>query len=351
MPRQTRQEVTIRHVAAEAGVSLQTVSRVINNEPNVRAQMKERVQEAVRKLGYVPSLAARRLGGSRSYLIMALNDRDRTIEAWQLGQGTDYIDQMLYGGMLTCAEHGYRMVFELVDTHSEQVEREVLAAISALHPDGIILTPPHSDNPAITDLLAAKGMPFARIGSDLAGPGFAVSMDDRAAARVVTERLVELGHRRIGFITGSPEYRLSEQRMVGYREALDRHALGDPALIANGDFSYESGRAGAQRLLTLADPATAIIASSEQMALATLHRANALGLAVPSEVSIVSFDNTPITRFSVPPLTAVSQPIAPMTSKAAALLIALASDRGDPASDSRHVVPFELIERGSTGPR
>src|SRR3546814_7451525 len=111
MGRSPRQSVTIRHVAAEAGVSLQTVSRVVNNEPNVRPQVRERVMEAVKKLGYVPSLAARRMGGSRSYLILALNDRDRTIEGWKLGQGSDWIDQMLYGGMLACAERGYRMIF------------------------------------------------------------------------------------------------------------------------------------------------------------------------------------------------------------------------------------------------
>ena len=120
-----RQAVTIKHVAAEAGVSLQTVSRVINNEPNVRPVVQERVHAAVAKLGYVPSLAARRMGGSRSYLLLAINDRDRTIEGWRSGEGTDWVDQMLLGGMLKTSEFGYRMIFELVDTHSSHVEREV----------------------------------------------------------------------------------------------------------------------------------------------------------------------------------------------------------------------------------
>lgn len=148
-----RQAVTIKHVAADAGVSLQTVSRVINNEANVRPEMRERVQDSIRKLGYVPSLAAQRMSGSRSYLILAINDRDRTIEDWRARQGTDWVDQMLLGGMLKCAEHGYRMIFELVDTHSDHVERELLGAIAALQPDGIILTPPHSDNAQIVALL------------------------------------------------------------------------------------------------------------------------------------------------------------------------------------------------------
>jgi LacI family transcriptional regulator len=135
-----RRPVTIKHVAAEAGVSLQTVSRVINNGPNVRAEVRERVTAAIARLGYVPSIAAQRMGGSRSYLLLALNDRDRTIDGWRSGEGTDWVDQMLLGGMLQCAEAGYRMIFELVDTHSSHVEREVQAAISALHPDGVILT-------------------------------------------------------------------------------------------------------------------------------------------------------------------------------------------------------------------
>ncbi|HSX55288.1 MAG TPA: LacI family DNA-binding transcriptional regulator, partial [Sphingomonas sp.] len=137
-----KQAVTIRHVAADAGVSLQTVSRVINKEPNVRPEMAERVRASIAKLGYVPSIAAQRMSGSRSYLIMALNDRERTIDGWRARDGTDWVDQMLLGGMLTCAEHGYRLIVELVDTHSDHIERELTAALAALQPDGVILTPP-----------------------------------------------------------------------------------------------------------------------------------------------------------------------------------------------------------------
>ena len=157
--------MTIRHVAADAGVSLQTVSRVINKEPNVRPEMKQRVQASIDKLGYVPSIAAQRMSGSRSYLILALNDRERTIADWRERQGTDWVDQMLLGGMLKSAEYGYRMIFELVDTHNDHVERELSATIAALQPDGVILTPPHSENPLITNLLASEGITFACIGT------------------------------------------------------------------------------------------------------------------------------------------------------------------------------------------
>ncbi|MFN5782181.1 MAG: LacI family DNA-binding transcriptional regulator, partial [Novosphingobium sp.] len=236
-----RQAVTIKHVAADAGVSLQTVSRVINKEPNVRPEMQERVQASIDKLGYVPSIAAQRMSGSRSYLILAINDRDRTIEDWTARQGTDWVDQMLLGGMLKCAEHGYRMIFELVDTHSDHVERELLGAIAALQPDGIILTPPHSDNPQIVALLDEQGIPFVRIGSVQNGAGIPVSMDDEGSARNATQYLIKRGHRQIGFIAGSSEYALSGWRVDGWHAAMAAAGLRTAGLLAEGDFSYASG--------------------------------------------------------------------------------------------------------------
>ncbi|QSF53868.1 LacI family DNA-binding transcriptional regulator [Brevundimonas fontaquae] len=340
-------KVTIKHVAAEAGVSLQTVSRVINNGPNVRPEVRERVNAAVARLGYVPSLAAQRMGGSRSYLLLALNDRDRTIEGWRSGEGTDWVDQMLLGGMLKCAEAGYRMIFELVDTHSAHVEREVKAAIAALHPDGVILTPPHSDNPLITGLLVDLGLPFARIGSTATGAGFSIAMDDYAAAETATNHLLDLGHRRIGFISGSPEYVLSGARLQGYRAAMAGRGLPDDAdLVGHGDFTFASGEAAMETFCRLAHPPTAIVASNDQMALAALRVAGRRGLAVPHDLAIISFDDTPIVRFSNPPLTAVVQPIAAMASAAADLLIRAKSGQDDLPQAS--TLPFQLAVRGST---
>ena len=342
-----RRAVTIKHVAAEAGVSLQTVSRVINNEPNVRPAVQERVLEAVAKLGYVPSLAARRLGGSRSFLLMALNDRDRTIEGWKSGEGTDWVDQMLMGGMLKCESHGYRMIFELVDTHSDHVDRAVRGAIAALHPDGVILTPPHSENPAITGLLSQLGLPFARIASIAQGDGFAVSMDDSKAAEFATGHLPKLGHRRIGFITGSTEYAVSEARLKGYRQAMTASARGlDEALVARGDFSYDSGVAAMEALLDLPAPLTAVVASNDRMAHAAIRTAEKRGLSVPRDVSVISFDNTPLARFA--DISAIIQPISDMSAAAADLLIRAKAGESD-LPDSI-TVPFGFIERASTAP-
>src|SRR5690606_28448295 len=234
-----RQAVTIKHVAADAGVSLQTVSRVLNDGPNVRPAMRERVQASIDKLGYVPSIAARRMSGKRSYLILAINDRERTIADWRSREGGDWVDQMLLGGMLKCAELGYRLIFELVDTHNDHVERELAATLASLRPDGVVLTPPHSDNPLIVKLLNEHNIPFARIGSKAPGAGIPLTMDDEGSARVATEHLIALGHRAIGFIAGSAEYSLSEWRIAGWREAMEAARLVTEGLLARGDFTYD----------------------------------------------------------------------------------------------------------------
>ena len=341
-----RQAVTIKHVAADAGVSLQTVSRVINEEPNVRPEMKERVEKSIEKLGYIPSIAARRMSGSRSYLIMALNDRDRTIADWQARQGADWVDQMLLGGMLKCAEFGYRMIIELVDTHSDHVERELNAALVALQPDGVILTPPHSENPLITGLLAKRGIAFARIGAGSEGAGVSLVMDDEGAARLATQHLIDLGHKRIGFIAGSPEYQLSGWREAGWRETMKKAGLPTDGMREAGDFSYEAGFAAAETLLASKNRPTAILASNDQMAMATLDVAAERGLAVPFDLSVVSFDNTPMTIFCQPALTAIDQPIAATASRAVELLIA--ANRGEKLPSETEVIEARLIERGST---
>lgn len=343
--------LTIREVAAAAGVSLQTVSRVLNNGPNVSDKARKRVEEAVAVLGYSPSIAARRMGGSKSFLLLALNDRDRTIETWRLREGSDWVDQMLLGGMLTCAEHGYRMIFELVDTHNDHIERELNAPLAALRPDGVILTPPHSDNPTILALLETAGIRCARIGAFKEGSGAIIRMDERKAASIAVDHLAELGHHRIGFISGSDEYALSGERKAGFIEAIEAVGLdSDPVLCVAGDFSFASGIEAARTLLDLAAPPSAIIASSDPMALATIAVAHERGIAVPGQLSVIGFDDTPIARSSVPPLTAISQPIAAMTARAAELLIQSDEAFAEAASGQPHIIPFHLAVRSSTGP-
>lgn len=342
--------VTIRHVAQEAGVSLQTVSRVINNGPNVTDALRDRVRAAVDKLGYVPNMAARRMGGSKSYLLVAFNDREPTLEKWRAGRGSDWVAQMLLGAMPRCERDGYHLLIELLDGHSSRLHQRIDAIISSLRPDGVILTPPHSQDASILDLLARRGVPVARMSpGDSDERGFRVVMDEHGAAAVATRHLLDLGHRRIGFLAGSADYAVSAERSGGYRDTMA--AAGAPIApewIQEGEFSFESGLAAADVLLALPERPSAIIASSDEQALAVLHRARDAGLAIPADLSIISFDDTPPVSFSLPALTAVRQPTAAMAERAAALLI---EQRGfDPAGTPRHVLPFEFMIRGSTAP-
>lgn len=338
--------ITIEDVAEAAGVSRQTVSRVINQRPGVKPVVKERIEKAIADLGYVPNLAARRMGGARSFLIMALNDRQRTIENWSAGRGNDWVDQMLYGGMMECEQRGYHMLFELVDTDPELAVQQVNRVLSSLQPDGFILTQPHSENVALAALLRERNRPFARIGlpSDEI-PALSIHMDEAAAAEAATRYLLDLGHERIAFLAGSSEYRGSQFRKRGYEMAMGSAGL--TPMLESADFNFERAADVARRWFGQSDRPTAIIAENDEMAFAVLHVADELGIAVPRQLSVISFEDTPGVRFSVPPLTAIRQPTAAMIARACKLLID-AADGGEASGEQ--ILPFQLIKRETTGP-
>ncbi|WP_108788158.1 substrate-binding domain-containing protein [Erythrobacter sp. Alg231-14] len=338
----------MRDVASVAGVSHQTVSRVINNSPNVKKELRDKVQMAIDDLGYVPNIAARRMGGNRSYLILAINDRARTLDNWNVGRGNDWVDQMLFGGMMECEKNGFRLIFELVDTEDPAASKQLARAIASLRPDGVILTPPHSENQDLADLLSANGTAFARLGSSNKDDGINIAMDDKAAARAATQSVLELNHRKVAFVAGSSEYLASVDRLEGYREAMaEAGAAIHPDWEQPGDFSFESGTKAAANLFNCKDRPTAVIASNDEMAFALLHEAAEFGIAVPEELSIISFDDTPGVRFSVPPLTAIRQPISAMAQRAASELM---NEETVAQTTAQITLPFELIVRGSTGP-
>lgn len=340
--------VTIEDVAEKVGVSRQTVSRVINKGPNVKPAMRARVEDAIVELGYVPNLSARRMGGGRNYLILAINDRQRTLENWQAGRGNDWVDRMLYGGMTECEKHGYHMVFELIDTDADKAPRQLADAVTSLRPDGVILTPPHSDNPELAALLAEHNIACARIGRRDGSQQIDVFMDENGAARQVVMRLNELGHSRIAFVAGSPEYGSSKKRITGFHEAL--HSLGIPAKnapVATGDFRFDVAATAIGELLDGDNRPTAIIADNDEMAFAALHEADRRGLRIPEDLSVISFEDTPGIRFSVPPLSAVRQPTAEMIAKASQALIE-ASKGGERAG--RFELDYTIVERATTGP-
>jgi LacI family transcriptional regulator len=345
---QTRKTVTIEDVALAAGVSRQTVSRVINRGPNVKAAVRERIEAAIESLGYAPNLSARRMGGGKSFLILAINDRQRTLENWQAGRGNDWVDQMLFGGMTECEKHGYHLVFELVEAGAADAPRQLSRVIASLRPDGVILTPPHSDDAALVALLDERGIPCARIGQREPDGHLDIYMDERGAAHEATRHLLALGHRRLGFIAGSPGYGNSRRRIKGFRDACQAGGVSEAdAKVIDGDFHFATTADALTPLLQSPNAPTAIIADNDEMAFATLHVADRCGIEVPRALSVISFEDTPGVRFSVPPLSAVRQPTSQMIACACRKLIEGVADGRVSGSFE---IPYELVVRATTGP-
>ena len=340
---------TIFDVAQKAGVSIKSVSRVLNNEPNVSAAMRAKIVAACDALMYTPNISARVMAGSKSCFFISLNDHDLTRSNWESERGNNWIDRMLFGAMTACETAGYHFMMELVSRSSQELERRVLAILSAMRPDGLILTQPNAEDGAVIEMLQRRGLPFVRIGSSDDRPGLKVRMDDVAAARDATDYLIQLGHQRIGFISGNPKFIVSAQRDEGYLAALTAAGIAvAPELMQPGDFTFASGGCGTDALLDLPHPPTAIIASNDEMALAALKTAERRGLTVPDDLSIISFDDGAGVKFSSPPLTAIRQPTAEIAMKAVELLVAAVENEASEVLD--YVVPHHLIIRESCAP-
>jgi LacI family transcriptional regulator len=337
---------TIYDVAALAGVSIKSVSRVLNRGPNVSPSLEARVQAAVESLDYRPRLSARALAGASSYLIAAFVDAELTLGHWRSGRGNDYLSRLEYGSLVECRKAGHHLLVELVDYGSAELEGSLLSLLRSLRPDGVLLTPPNSDDPKVMDVLERTGTPFVRLGAETdLQRGMRVFMDDRQAAIDMTRHLIDRGHRRIGFVSGPASYAASRARREGFQSALADHGLvADPSIIVEGDFTFESGRRAGEALLAVSDRPTAIFASNDDMALGVLNAAVATGVRAPEDIAVCGFDDTPSAMLSTPPLTTIRQPVAEMAAAATRLL--LPQSRG--VAGQAEQVGYTLIERIST---
>lgn len=334
--------VTITEVARRAGVSMKTVSRVLNAEPHVREEVRERVLAAARELRYRPKISARSLAGSRSYVI-----------GYLLGDPSiPYAARTQLGALTACRRSGYHLLVEAVDLGSPDLAAELEPLFTTLSVDGVLLTPPHGDNRQILDALDAAGVPYARIAPN-ADPDRSprVEADDRRAAHDMTDYLIGLGHRDVGFVCGHPEHAATRRRLEGYRQALEARGLEfREALVAPGDFTFGSGYAAAERLLAGATRPTAIFASNDDMAIGVLAAAQARGLKVPDQLSVAGFDDSPTAAMVWPRLTTVRQPIAEMATAATEMLIAGAAKAPRAEPPVQQLWHCELIIRASTAP-
>ena len=339
-PRRQRNAPTISDVAAHAGVSPMTVSRVINAEGNVRAETRARVEAAIAALHYAPSAAARTLAGGEEIRIGLLHSNPSFA----------YLSAFLVGGLDQASRGNVQLVVEKCDEDGNEA-----AAIEHLlrgRIDGIVLPPPLSDSPPVLAALAERDLPVVAVATGRAPEwALSVSIDDRRAAYDMTRHLAALGHARIGFITGNPNQTAALERLDGYRAALADMKLADaPELVAEGLFTYRSGLDAAEQLLELAQPPSAIFASNDDMAAATVAIAHRRGLDVPGDLTVCGFDDTALATTIWPELTTIRQPVTAMARTAVELLVReiRARNVGDAGVDHPHVLAdYELIRRQS----
>jgi len=337
-------KATITDVAKRAGVSMKTVSRVLNNEPNVAEKTRARVKAIASELRYSPNLAARGLATSKSYLIALIYDNP----------SPNYISHIQRGAIDACREVGYHLVVEPmslgeIDSHDEKV-KVVRSVLDRLPVDGVILTPPLTDNEAVLTVLKELEIKCVRVAPKNGGPQPFVGMDDETAAFQMTQHLLKQGHEKIAFIRGHIDHAATSLRHAGFTRAMKDAGIAVSAdLIVQGDFSFESGAAAARKLLGVPDDQkpTAVFASNDDMAAAVISAAGQMGLDVPGSLSVCGFDDTPLARVVWPALTTVRQPIYKMGHQAAKELVRRSGEQ----AEKGQILDFEIMLRDSVSVR
>lgn len=327
--------VTINDVATHAGVSVATVSKVINNRYGVAAETFARVQAVIDELGYESSLVAQSLRSHRTNVIGIL-----------VADLEPFSTELLKGAAEAIRGTGYELVIYSAGGQGREHdgwERRYLSRISGTLTDGVILvTPTVVDAPHAAPLVAVD--PHT-------GPSSlpTVDSDNLKGATMATEYLIGLGHRRIGFLAGRPDLESARLRERGYRDALSAAGIPfDPELVRTGEYTSDPAGAAARQLLSLDPRPSAVFAANDMSAIETVRVAEAMGLSVPDDLSVVGFDNIPESALNSPPLTTVDQSIQRMGFEAVRLLVSLI--KGESPQPQHVTLPTELVVRHSCRP-
>jgi LacI family transcriptional regulator len=326
--------VTIAMVAQAAGVSLSTVSRILNGTAVVSDAKRQAIDEVIARLGYVPNPVARGLAGGRTLSV---------------GVITQTIDSPFYGGALRGIEDelagaGYVPLF--VSGHWDPAEESrCFDLLRSRRVDGIIVFSGRLGDAALRS--QARNLPIVVTGRSIKAPGlYALNFDNHEGARLATNHLLGLGHRRIAFIAGDPGQPDAAERLGGYRAALEAAGVPfDPALVAQGQYSERSGQEATLRLLDGRKRFTAIFAANDQMAFGALLALHQRSLRVPDDVSVVGFDDLATAEFCVPPLSTVHQPVYELGRLAASAMLEMLAGAKPTAAMPAPVV----VERQSSG--
>jgi LacI family transcriptional regulator len=336
---------TIRDVAALAGVSHQTVSRVINNRETVARATQERVLAAIRDLDYVPNPSARGLSSKRTHTLGMVSS-DVSDHAFA---------EAVAGAEAEARRHGFFLIIGSVEEESEEDERAYLRLMLERRVEGLIVAWPTLRLDSDNQLRAIPSrVPLVVVASEAELPGATVvDVDNRRGGQDATSLLIGEGHRRIATITGPLEWPSARARLAGYQDALEMWRIAEePSLIVSApDWGLASGRSGAAHLLDRGPPFTAIFAQSDLLALGTISELRARAMTVPGDVSVLGYDDLPIASFVDPPLTTVHQPMREVGALAASLLIdEIGRERlGGKREPSRHLLPAHPVLRRSVG--
>ncbi len=333
--------VTARDVAEMAQVSPMTVSRVINGEKNVRASTREAVLNAVRELRYAPNPAARSLASAEH----------ARIGLPYSNPSAAYLSEFLVGILDEVSRFGAQLVLGRCQAGDAAAEREAMRQLLEGGISGLLLTSPLCDSVAVRQEILSADVPIVVIGSDRFKDELScVRIDEQRAAYDMTRKILTLGHRNIGFISGHPAQSASAARLSGFEAALRELAPDAKSSVTQGFFTYQSGLLAAERLLSANPRPSAIFASNDDMAAAVISVAHRRGLDVPRDLTVMGFDDTAIATTLSPELTTVRQPISEMAAQAVDVLLreirARRNGEDEPRTDI--VTPHTLIERQSS---
>jgi LacI family transcriptional regulator len=332
---------TINDIARLAGVSKKTVSRVINQSPFVKGETRARIDAVIQQIGYTPDPQARGLAFRRSFLIGLVYDNPNA----------QYIVNSQEGALEALRGSGFELVVHPCDRLSEDFVPGVRRFVERQKLHGVILLPPVSEDQALARMLQEIGCQFVRLASvRLDTLSRMIVSNDREATGEAAAYLEALGHRRIGFIAGPSQHRSAHERQIGFMNALEKRGVSvPPELIVEGAYSFESGVACAEALLARRPRPTAIFASNDEMAAGVYKAAFRLKIAIPEELSVIGFDDSPVASRLSPALTTIHLPIRHIARLAAAKLIPASSrDEAESGGVSR-IVPH-LVVRDSTRP-
>ena len=338
-----RNGTTLEEVASHAGVSRATVSRVVNGSPKVSVDVRRAVEAAVTELGYIPNRAARSLVTRRSGSIGVV-----ITEPTGRLFSDPFFPRLLRGISGALSARDLQLVLLMPDSAADT--DRTADYLSAGHVDGALLVSLHGDDP-LPDRIAQAGIPYVVGGRPLRTPAASyVDVDNRGGARSAVEHLLSNGRRTIATITGPTDMGAGVDRLAGYREAIEEAGITqDPALVATGDFTQESGVGAMERLLNDRRDIDAVFAASDLMAAGAMSVLEAAGRRIPQDVAVVGYDDSPVASTLRPRLTSVHQPIEEMGREMARLLIDQVEGRD--TVQRRVILATELVKRASSAGR